>query len=175
MNPSTSESHASVEFRPAAPEDATAILSIYDQGFPEELRALTALGCSGGRAYVESLIAEGSEHTATPFWLAVADDGRPVGFIQWRLQGATAVLNNIYFLPKGQGRGLGSRLIYVSLQATGWSSATIELDVFADNERAKDWYTRLGFQASGQRSWRVSEPLVATEAIAAGGNYLIDG
>ncbi len=174
---------APYRIRPARASDAAAILAIYGHGFPDALKQFTALGSPGAAVYLKALLEEGRQGGATPFWVAchVDDDNAVTGFVQWRLAGEVAVLNNIYVDPKCRAARVGTTLLAESLENLHWPCPTIELDVFEHNDRARAWYERLGFAECARQTWYTSaswRPPQASErkpATRPGGDYLIDG
>ena len=167
---STPDQPAIFTIRSARPDDAAGILGVYAQGFPKPLLPLTALGCHGGMTYIAQLIREARRGGSSPFWVAGDRHDAVVGFVQWRLISDTAVINNIYVRHVSRGQRIGRRLLADSLQQLTWPFTLVELDVFADNPRAKRWYETLGFCEDGRRVW-----LEGPRPKRAGGDYLLEG
>ena len=81
------------------------------------------------------------------------DDGGSVGFIHltttddYYTASATAHIADVVVAPGAGGRGVGSALIaYAEQWALDRGFSMLTLNVFAANRRARDLYTRLGFQ-----------------------------
>ncbi|SBT52051.1 GNAT family N-acetyltransferase [Micromonospora auratinigra] len=116
-----------------------------------------------GAYWVERLTWEGADHRMT-----VAErDGRLVGFSYLGPDDAddpaTGLLNAIHLIPDERGRGTGRALMIDALdamRARGWSRAV--LWVLRDNARARRFYERGGWAATGeQRDDLIGPALVA--------------
>lgn len=65
-------------------------------------------------------------------------------------------LKRIYLLGKFQGGGIGKRLVRVAIEhATGTKAKRLLLGVYAHNDAAIGFYTRLGFCKLGDRQFNV--------------------
>lgn len=82
-------------------------------------------------------------------------DSQPVGYIKLNLASAlkeipasdAAEIEKIYFLPSYQGKGLGTKLISLALDtARARNKKWIWLGVLTSNEKARVFYTNLGFK-----------------------------
>ncbi|MBQ0710825.1 MULTISPECIES: GNAT family N-acetyltransferase [unclassified Ochrobactrum] len=90
------------------------------------------------RRLIEDVYLENAET-----WVA-AIDGRPVGFIGL----LDSFIGGLFVDPDVQGRGIGQILIHHALALKG----ELSLEVYADNERACRFYSRLGFKVAGERA-----------------------
>jgi predicted GNAT family acetyltransferase len=76
--------------------------------------------------------------------LAVLEGGTPVAFAQLIRDGATAEIEQVYVHPEHRGRGLGTAMTAVAIDAAGDAR---DLWIVADDEgRPKELYERLGFR-----------------------------
>ncbi|HEY8381180.1 MAG TPA: acetyltransferase [Microvirga sp.] len=75
-------------------------------------------------------------------WVAVDPMNAPIGFI-----GMTgSMIDALFIAPEQHGRGVGRRLVeYVRSQ-----EGSLRVDVNEQNEGARAFYTRLGFQETGR-------------------------
>lgn len=87
-----------------------------------------------------------SEHylPATPLWVAVDADGRPLGFMG--LSGAH--VDALFLDPACRGRGIGRRLLAHAAALAG----PLTVDVNEQNLQAVGFYRRMGFVATGRSS-----------------------
>ncbi len=139
-----------VEFAKAP--DAEGILQILSENFPPSLLPYIPLGCPGSRAYVADAIGLRRQGCDSK-WIVARDQGI-AGFAEMRLYSDELFVNHIYVRRDRQGRGLGSYLLKEALQATRQEGVTqVGLDVFLENEKAKHWYSRIGFAPVERYSW----------------------
>lgn len=88
--------------------------------------------------------------------------GEIAGYVRLGVSDAVGRLNAIYVRPDLQGRGYGYRLWCCAL---AWFEARhlreVQLTVAEQNERARSFYRRLGFEEKGQRRTLFhGEPLI---------------
>lgn len=158
--------------RGARPDDAPTIVEIYRHGFPADRVGLTVMGQEKGAEYVEALISESLIGGASPFFCAESGTGAVAGFIQIRLRPGGIFANNIYVSPDHRGMGVGRRLFDRSLKAAGaCSPQTVFLDVFEENNRALQWYRRLGFKEVERSAWTAG----ALPPGGSDGDYFVSG
>ncbi len=146
--------------RPARPGDAEDICEIYRACVPDTLVGWTALGSTGGPAWVAATICESERWSVSRFFVLQRGE-RCLAFAEFRRSvSGPLMLNNIHVCEQAQGGGRGRRLLIEALArvvdrgaARGFAPFWLELDVFADNRRAGDWYTRLGFVEQSVRGW----------------------
>jgi L-phenylalanine/L-methionine N-acetyltransferase len=153
MNMNTSD--PAVTVRPVREEDAEAVWAISRQeGVMETILSLPSDRFEHRRAVLRELGPD--QH----WFVAVADDevvglaGLEVG--RGRLRHSGHVF--LFVARDWQGRGVGSQLLQTLLDlADNWLMLRrVELTVFADNERAKRLYERLGFEVEGLRKLSVT-------------------
>ena len=77
-------------------------------------------------------------------------DGREVGFMQVARRPDATWLHNIEIEPDYQGRGLGTLLVRALLEDARKRRIPVRLQVLRVNERARWFYERLGFTATGE-------------------------
>lgn len=129
---------------------------------------MTILGSTRYGVYLDRQVAaveRGGDHY---YWVAERA-GAVVGAVEFRLRGDVWFLNNVHVSVSERGRGIGSRLLGVAAQAGArFGCRRIALDVFEDNEPARVWYSRLGFEM-GSRTVYAEVPWAAVP-IAEGGH-----
>ncbi len=148
-----------ITVRPARPEDSAAIATIYRDSVDPWLAEVTALGSPVAARYLRLLIAQDGSGWSSRFWIAETA-GQCAGFVQMRRASArTAFVNNIYVARLHRSRGVGPRLLLAAIDTLA-EYDTIALDVFANNDRGRAWYERLGFSTQQRRAWWfAAEPL----------------
>ena len=139
-----------VTIRTAVPQDRDFILGLAER--------LVEFGDVPGRdravmiARDRSVLAAALTGADATIFVAVADDGRPVGFIHLTTADdyyearPTAHIADVVVAREAAGRGVGAALI---ARAEGWAReqgfALLTLNVFSANGRARELYARLGF------------------------------
>lgn len=82
-------------------------------------------------------------------FLLAEEDGKELGFAGFELnntEGPKAKLHKIYLLPEAQGKGAGKALILeVADRARNAGQKSLLLNVNKYNQKAIDFYTRIGF------------------------------
>jgi putative acetyltransferase len=144
--------------RPVRTEDAAALYEIRRQ--PEVQKFTTAMPTERQADFIGKLGPR--DHV-----LVAELDGRVVGVAglhgkegKFRHAAGVGIAVHDAFAHRGVGRALMERLIDV---ADNWLNLVrLELEVFADNERAKRLYARLGFVEEGRKR----------KAVFRGGQYL---
>jgi len=103
-------------------------------------------------AYVESLLANPSP-AGHRFYL-LGQGGRVAGLAAFRRLDRAAFLNHIVVSPRGRGRGLGRRLLTLSLRdfLRRIPLRGVALDAFRGSEAAA-WYRRLGLTSEARYQW----------------------
>ena len=140
-------------FRPAQATDAPQISEVLRFGFPEDLLPYTIFGCPGIAWYLSDALHDGGLQPGDAY-LVCADGADVVGFAEIRWTSDLLFLNHLFVLPAARGHGLGTRLFLEGLKtARTLDQHGVQLDVFADNLRARKWYESLGFVPSHQRLW----------------------
>jgi len=109
---------------------------------------------------LESQIEKG--HT----FLLAEENGEELGFAGFELdvtEGPKAKLHKIYLLPTSQGKGVGKALIFdVADRAKATGQKSLLLNVNKYNQKAIDFYLRIGFQE------------IHKEVIDIGNGYVMD-
>lgn len=90
-------------------------------------------------------------------------EGEAIGYaklgppsLPFRVEGPTAELRQLYVLTPWQGEGVAAVLMdWVVGEARERGSGTLYLSVFVDNERARRFYARYGFEAVGRYDFMV--------------------
>jgi N-acetylglutamate synthase-like GNAT family acetyltransferase len=107
------------------------------------------LGCPGARQFIEASI-----HPLSDTQWFVADAKSIRGICEMRRLQEAIVINQIAVEPESQGSGVARRLLAYALDATaGAGTREVLLDVFSHVTKARDWYTRLGFQETLRTTW----------------------
>lgn len=148
--------------RPAQPQDSEQIVAVYRACFPEALLPYTILGYDGAAAYLRSALASPDHERRARYYVCVCGDTLG-GFCEIRWSGASAFLNHIYVDAPRRGTGIGRALLRDALSdGPGVAGdASLALDVFSDNERARRWYDALGLRFAHEIAWveyRLSRP-----------------
>jgi ribosomal protein S18 acetylase RimI-like enzyme len=138
-------------FRPAEPQDAEAIVTLVRGSFSPERLETTIYGSDGVGAFLRLRMALPSRLRDTRSLIAVAESA-VTGFCELRLAD-TVFLNYICVETETQGAGLGRKLLARALRSEPVGCERMTLDVFADNARARAWYTRLGFVDETTTDW----------------------
>lgn len=153
-----------LSYRPGRPTDAGAIDRVFRASFcdtfahlyrPEDLAAF--LGQFTPDAWRTEL-----EDPACAFLVAEAE-GAIVGYVKLgplkldlEPAGPGRLLSQLYVLPSQSGRGVGGALIDRALdQCRRDGIAELYLTVFVDNQRARRFYERYGFEAVGRYDFMV--------------------
>jgi ribosomal protein S18 acetylase RimI-like enzyme len=129
----------------------------------EEVTELWVQLAEGQRAFGSALLSEGNRTTVretlarqavTGGLLVAREDDRIVGFVtfepeqgSFEKRATVGVVQNIYVVPERRGEGIGSELLSRAerrLHADG--AEVISLETMADNERARAFYRRHGYQ-----------------------------
>jgi len=108
--------------------------------------------------------------TTGPTWLAL-DDGRPVGTVGlWHApdQPAAEVLRvGMWVASVARGTGVAPRLVGTALTSAAASGfRRVALDVAHENGRARAFYARMGFRATGAVGRMPWDPSVTEETLA---------
>ena len=139
-----------MKLRPAVAEDREFILGLAER--------LIEFGDVPGRdraamiARDRSVLAAALTDSASTIFVAVNDDGHPLGFIHLTTADdyydarETAHVADLVVAREAAGLGVGSALMERAEQwAREQGFAMLTLNVFTANRRARDLYTRLGF------------------------------
>ena len=108
--------------------------------------------------------------TMGPTWLAL-DDGRPVGTVGlWHADDQAddeVVLVGMWVPTVARGTGVAARLVETALtHATASGYRRVVLDVAHENARARAFYARMGFRATGAVGRMPWDPSVTEQTLA---------
>ncbi|MCC7272164.1 MAG: GNAT family N-acetyltransferase [Alphaproteobacteria bacterium] len=92
-------------------------------------------------------------------------DGVPVGVVLWRRAAEEAEILTIGVVPTERRRGVGGRLLDHALSALPRVVAAVFLEVAADNEAARRFYTGRGFTRIGRRAGYYRRGRVSVDAL----------
>ena len=148
---------STLEIRRAGPEDASSIAEVHSRSFRSSYAHLPVTRRSAetgleGRVVVWDERLRGSDRTT----LVALGDDRVVGFVhlgQSPDDDADATTGHVFSVhvdPDLTGRGIGGQLVMAAttaLASDGYRAAT--LWVLAENERARRFYQRLGWEGDG--------------------------
>lgn len=147
-----------MELRAATPADAPAVRAVARESWHaahDDILGADAVDEVLDDWYAAGDVAESIRHEATHTFLAVVDD-EVVGFSQGRPSDegpADAVVTRIYLRPAHWGEGYGTALLerlFEALRSDGHES--VWLAVLADNEVARSFYDRHGFEVHEERT-----------------------
>jgi len=140
--------------RRAAAADAEPVAALIRRSFRPADLALTIYGCHGIAEYLRRRFEAHEDGSPEP--MVAECDGAVAGFVELRSHDSGVFLNYIATDERVQGRGVGRLLLKQSLEDLRAAPGTrFTLDVFGHNERAKSWYSRLGFERAGSAGfWR---------------------
>jgi ribosomal protein S18 acetylase RimI-like enzyme len=137
--------------RPALADDADFLLHVYAATRADEL-ALTGWDDSQKQAFLRMQFQTQRRYYHEQFpradYFIVVATGMDVG--RWYVDRAPGVMRilDVALLPAWRGKGLGSELMAGLLTEAARTGSAVELHVEANN-RALDWYRRLGFEEVG--------------------------
>lgn len=140
------------EIRPLRLEEIPKIVEMVQASFDSRLGSYMIFGQSGIKSYL-SVPFRYPRILHSDISLVTIIDNDVVAFAEFRLTaGNTAFLSYICVAPHVQGRGIAGQLIRRFLAMTPYITE-LKLDVFRSNTRARDLYTKLGFQRSTTAAW----------------------
>ncbi len=133
------------EIRAATPADIPALCTLMRQYYAHDQLEFIE---SRARNALHTLLREARGAA----WLLSADDA-DIGYavIVWSYSleygGLEAVLDELYLAPEARGSGLGRELMkHVTQAARAAAAVVLRLETGRDNESARAFYTRLGFE-----------------------------
>ena len=141
-----------IRIRCARPGEGSVVAERIRASLPASLAGLTIWHCGRVDRWVETRIAQ---RASSFFYLAVAGEEQIVGVAEFRVIDDTAFLNQIGVGPSGRGNGIGTKLLAGGLHDLAASRAleVVALDVEPANQRAYEWYQRLGFVSCSSAHW----------------------
>jgi ribosomal protein S18 acetylase RimI-like enzyme len=94
----------------------------------------------------------------------VSIDGRNVAMVEARVEGEDLYLANIQVRPERQGEGIGRRIVELFATAAHARGRALVLRVLKVNDRALQFYERLGLRVTGdlQHHWSMALPPPST-------------
>jgi diamine N-acetyltransferase len=153
-----------ITYRDATPDDAATLDRIFDTSFcetfahlyrPEDLETfLTSFGIEDWKEQLSD--------PAYAFRLAEAD-GEPAGYVKLgplkipvETDGPAILLDQLYLLKEHHGSGIAKVLMDWALDEAGRRGVEeMYLTVFVENDRARRFYERYGFEAVGRYDFMV--------------------
>jgi len=132
------------QIRFAQPTDAAEISKLFSSGFAPQVAQLLIHGCKGASEHIRMQLASGAPNAESAYFVAHTPDSI-VGAAEMRRQPGSLFLNYIAVHPGHRGQHVGATLLLGAVRMSGVSFGQIGLDVFHDNARALQWYSRLGF------------------------------
>src|ERR1039458_6569292 len=152
-----------IQIRFAEPKDAVQIADLFCSGFRPEVAQLLVLGCKGASEYIRMQLASRVPSAESVYFVAQSPDGI-IGAAELRRQPNKLFLNDIAVHHGYRGKGVGALLLSAAVRMSGVSSGQIGLDVFHDNVRALQWYSRLGLAISTSAEFlEIAPPSAADE------------
>lgn len=135
-----SNGRATMRIRSALVEDAPLILKLIQQGFAPAYLPYTLFQAPESVVYLRELIAMGVAQSGHEVYCLNRGD-EIVGFYDSVCRATDLFLNYVAVAPDVQGAGLGQILLdHFEMTAVNLGKARVELDVFASNHRACEWY-----------------------------------
>ncbi|BCR05789.1 hypothetical protein DESUT3_28580 [Desulfuromonas versatilis] len=142
-----------VEVRFAQVRDVGAVCSLALRSFGAELTDRLIYGSGGFPFYMREQLEVPGGFSDTRY-LVAASGGEMAGFAEILCRPPQLFLNYICADKQKNIKGLGSLLLYRSLQTLGAGNCrSLLLDVFDSNVKAVSWYRALGFEETGRHTW----------------------
>jgi GNAT superfamily N-acetyltransferase len=132
------------EIQLAQPWDARAIADLLAASLDAGFIQLVPCGCSGASEFIRMQIAA-PRSLADSLYLVARSHKAVIGVAEWRHTPEGLFLNNIAVHHRYRGKGMGRALLSAGLGLLKRNSGKIALDSLEGNDRAGDWYRRLGF------------------------------
>jgi ribosomal protein S18 acetylase RimI-like enzyme len=102
-------------------------------------------------------------------FILALQDKKPVGFASYELtplQPSQLIIHKIYLLPECQGMGIGKFLFSrLSEIAKNNNRKQLRLQVFHQNEKAKEFYLKYGFAFVGEKVTKIDDRYTITDFI----------
>ncbi len=156
---------APVEIGLAQAGDATRIRELLVGGFRPEIRHLLIYEDPRAAEYFRMQIAAMGKNAESIF-VAANEEGAVTGAAEMRRQPDGLLLSYIGVASESSGRGLGSALLRAAIQKSETLHGNIQLDVFAENSLALQWYGRLGFRTIRHINLYEATPPRAAQGVA---------
>lgn len=135
---------ARVEVESAQPSDARAIAHLFVGSFDADFIQLVPWGCFGAAEFIRMQITV-ADSLAESVYLVAREQKVVIGAAEMRRTSDGLFLNNIAVHPEHRGKGTGAALLAAGLALWDRKSGNIGLDSLEGNDRAENWYRRLGF------------------------------
>jgi len=155
LNPSNRDALA---VRVATPADAAALCALVNSAYRgDSSRAgwTTEADLLGGQrtdvAALEAFIRDGAAHDSHVMLLH-EDEAGPSCCVQLERRGNAAYLGMLTVRPRGQGTGLGRRLLEAAEQHVrhAWGVHAVQMTVIEQRDELIAWYERRGYRRTGQ-------------------------
>ncbi len=139
--------------------DTETMYQLLREGYSPDLLTYMPLGCQGFKHYLHDLIGLKDQHPDRVFTVLSGNDSSVYGVAEIRFNSNGLFLNNIHIERSQRGKGLGTKLLHHTLEMTRRpGDLDLSLDVFQDNESAKQWYLNLGFLSVEEYIWATFTP-----------------
>lgn len=144
-----------ITVREARPSDAVEMATIFQSRLDPTLLALSAFGCQGLHRLMHKEIQGINSDFPTCYFVAADPVSDAIlACCQIRLLGGAAFLNAIAVAQQVEGLGVARSLLFFALKNRRLCKVPLmQLDVNYSNQRAYQWYRRLGFEACGEIGW----------------------
>ncbi len=135
--------------RPAQTGDADEIARLMRNGVSDQVRRMTIMRSPKLGKFVAGLVEEGRE-----VFIVASISHRLVGVSAWRQESTTLHLNHLYVSEDQRGVGIGTAFVLDGLRRLPRGGAdTLQVDVFAENVSALQWYRSWGMREESRSDW----------------------
>ncbi len=137
-----------IAYRPIRPWESESVVTLFRNTFAQDYVERTVYVSNGIGKYLSNLVTFPklqTDHLILGAW----DANSLIGYFHARDLSSVWHLNYIAVLPTYQGTGIGKVLFSQWIDSgKRRGCTTLSLDVDVQNQRARDWYSRLGFEVS---------------------------
>jgi GNAT superfamily N-acetyltransferase len=133
-----------VEVESAQPSDAPVIAKVFAGSIDTNFVLLVPHGCFGAAEFIRMQVTV-PESVAESVYLVAREQKVVIGAAEMRRSSDGLFLNNIAVHLGHRGKGTGAALLAAGLALWDRKSGNIALDSLEGNDRAENWYRRLGF------------------------------
>jgi ribosomal protein S18 acetylase RimI-like enzyme len=142
-----------IKIRYAEQRDVRRIIEIVNQGFDNVLLDAMIYGCKGIDKYLSYQFKLPQSLSDKVYIVAENSDG-VIGFVEFRIYPDMLFLNYIGIDKSSRKNSLASYLLSQSeLMIRKKCHKKMQLDVFFDNQVAKNWYEKIGFTSITSSNW----------------------
>ena len=142
-----------IKIRYAEKRDVCRIIEIVKQGFDNILLDAMIYGCKGIDKYL-SYQFELPQSLSDKVYIVAENSDGVMGFVEFRIYPDTLFLNYIGIDKSSRKNSLASYLLNQSeLMIRKKCHKKMQLDVFFDNQIAKNWYEKIGFTSITSSNW----------------------